>query len=66
MNKTFYVQTCCGLNIHDLFQHFQARLHDATIFAARIRGFPYEDVFCRILRNSIECDKSLKSELGTN
>ena len=29
------------------------------------RVFPSKDVFCRILRNSIECDKSLKHELGS-
>ena len=29
------------------------------------RGFPYEDVFYRILENSTECDKSLKHELGS-
>ena len=30
-----------------------------------IRGFPYEDVFCRIPQNSIESDKSLMHELGS-
>ena len=27
------------------------------------RGFPYEDAFCRILWNFMECYKSLKHEL---